>query len=331
MSGLTLSVQSESWPIAGGFTISRGTKHDAKVVVVTVGDGTNVGRGECVPYGRYGETIDSVLSNLDNFELPPGNDAEIVRAMIQKSIPAGAARNALDCALWDLEAKQKITSCAALAGVTSPVNVTTAHTIGLASPDVMAAKAQALEAFPILKLKLDGSDLDGDRMNAVRNARPDGSIIVDANEAWTNETLVPLLKLAALAKVALVEQPLAARSDQILSHIEHDVPIFADESAHTAQDIASLRGRYDGVNIKLDKTGGLTQALAMVKAARASQMQIMVGSMVATSLSMAPAMIIAQGADWVDLDGPLLLSQDRQPALQYDDAIISPPSRALWG
>ncbi len=331
MNALTLQSKSESWPIAGGFTISRGTKHQAHVVTVTVRCEDHIGRGECVPYTRYGQSIASVLAALDIVQLAPDWNTATAREKIQQLLPAGAARNALDCALWDLEAKQTGMSCAALAGLQPLGSVTTMHTIGLDSADAMAVRAKELPQFSILKLKLDGAKEDGQRMSQVRAARPDAAIIVDANEAWRSDTIGTFLAQAADADIALIEQPLAADADMMLADIDHVVPICADESAHVSNDIGKLRGRYDGVNIKLDKTGGLTEALAMVAAARSAKMQIMIGCMVASSLSMAPALLIAQNAQWVDLDGPLLLAQDCPQALHYDGPQVSPPEPALWG
>ena len=245
-------------------------------------------------------------------------------------LPPGAARNALDCALWDLEAKRAGRRAWELAGRPEPRPVPTAYTLSLDAPDRMAAAARAVPHLKLLKLKLGGAG-DPERLAAVRASRPDARLIADANEAWTPDMLVPFLDAAALAGVDLVEQPLPAGADEALAGVEHPVPICADESAHTSADLEDLVGRYDAVNIKLDKTGGLTEALVMAREARARGFRIMVGSMVATSLAAAPALLLAEDADWVDLDGPLLLARDRDPGLLIEDGLIHPPSPELWG
>lgn len=323
---LTIEAGVETWPIAGTFSISRGSKREALVVVAEVQDGTFIGRGECVPYARYGETAEGVMAAIAGI----GEIAD--RAELQNRLPAGAARNAIDCAIWDLEAKRAGVRAAQLAGITAVKPVTTCYTISLALPEVMAAKAAAATArgLQLLKLKLGGAG-DAERMRHVRAACPDARLVADANEAWSPGMLAELMQVAAACKFELIEQPLHAEDDASLSGIPHPVPICADESMHTGADMARLAGRYDAVNIKLDKTGGLTEALALSKAAREAGMKIMVGCMVATSLAMAPAMLLAQDADWVDLDGPLLLERDRHPGLVYEGARVSPPEAALWG
>ncbi len=322
---LQLHCSVESWPIAGTFAISRGSKRQAHVVVATVTDGRASGRGECVPYARYGETVDSVLETLRS-----GGPATN-RQHLRRSMPAGAARNALDCALWDFEAKASGRTAASLAGQPSLAPVLTCYTLSLAEPAEMAAKARDARHLPLLKLKLGGGPDDAARLAAVRTARPDARLVIDANEAWSPGDLAFLMRAAHEANVELIEQPLPAGQDAALASLPHPVPICADESAHTSAHIAALRDRYDAVNIKLDKAGGLTEALDMADAARRSGMKVIVGCMVATSLAMAPALIVAQQADWVDLDGPLLLARDRVPGLSIKDGIITPPSRDLWG
>jgi L-Ala-D/L-Glu epimerase len=322
---LQLSCTIETWPIAGTFAISRGSKHEAQVVVATVTDGGVTGRGECVPYARYGETVDSVLDTLHR----AGPVAD--RQELRRVLPAGAARNALDCALWDLEAKAGGRTVADIAGLTAPGMALTCYTLSLASPAEMAARAKAAHNMPLLKLKLAGGADDAARLSAIRAARPDARLVVDANEAWSPEDLGPLMQAARDANVELIEQPFPVGDDAALAMMPHLVPICADESAHTSADIAALRDRYDAVNIKLDKAGGLTEALDMAAAARRCGMRVMVGCMVATSLAMAPALLVAQHADWVDLDGPLLLARDRVPGLTIKDGIIAPASRDLWG
>jgi L-alanine-DL-glutamate epimerase-like enolase superfamily enzyme len=245
-------------------------------------------------------------------------------------MPAGAARNAVDCALWDWEAKHSGTGAAALAGLPAPGPVTTAFTLSLGSADAMAARAASVPSMPLLKLKLGGVG-DAARLRAVRVARPDARLIADANEAWTPELLPELLAVAAETGIEVVEQPLPAGADAALAEIEREVPVCADEALHTRAELAALAGRYDAVNIKLDKAGGLTEALALAAEARAAGLRIMVGCMVATSLAMAPALLVAQDADWVDLDGPLLLARDRQPGLAYEGALVHPAPPGLWG
>jgi L-alanine-DL-glutamate epimerase-like enolase superfamily enzyme len=326
--GRRLTVAAETWPIAGGFTISRGAKHEAIVVVATIEDGANRGRGECVPYPRYGESVESVVGAIE--ALAPDIEAGLDRDRLLNVLPSGAARNALDCALWDLEAKSRGVSVAALAGIGSLHPVETAFTISLASPEDRARIAQATRHHPLLKLKL-GGDGDEERLQAVHEAVPDARLIIDANEAWSETNLERLLDAAARARIELIEQPLPVGGDAMLERIARIVPICADESVHDRASLAKIAKRYDAVNIKLDKTGGLTEALTTVAEARALGLKIMVGCMVATSLAMAPALILAQGADFVDLDGPLLLARDRVPGLTYASGEVFPPAPALWG
>jgi L-alanine-DL-glutamate epimerase-like enolase superfamily enzyme len=326
--GRRLKVAVESWPIAGGFTISRGAKHEAVVVVATIEDGAHQGRGECVPYPRYGESVESVVGAIE--ALRPEIEAGLDRFRLGEVLASGAARNALDCALWDLEAKSKGVSVATLAGLGQLRPVETAFTISLASPEEMARKAREARQHPLLKLKL-GGDGDEERLQAVREAVPDARFIADANEAWSEANLEQMLQAAASARVELIEQPLPAGDDQVLEYYERRVPICADESVHDRASLAKIAKRYDAVNIKLDKTGGLTEGLATMAEARALGLKIMVGCMVATSLAMAPALILAQGADYVDLDGPLLLARDRVPGLTYEAGEVFPPPPALWG
>jgi len=314
----------ESWPLARPFVIARGAKNEAHVVVAHVAAAGHSGRGEAVPYARYGETIEDALVALRALSGP------LTRAGVAAALPPGAARNALDCALWDLEAKRAGKRAWQIAGLPAPQQVLTCYTLSLGTPEEMASQAATVPHLKLLKLKL-GGDGDDARMQAVRSARPDARLVADANEAWRPEQLAEFLAAAATSGMELIEQPLPAGSDAALAEISHPVPICADESAHTAADLPQLAGRYDAVNIKLDKTGGLTEALAMAEAAKASGFKIMVGSMVATSLAAAPALLLASYADWVDLDGPLLLARDRTPPLAIADGIISPPARELWG
>jgi len=325
---LTLSVAVERWPIAGSFTISRGAKTEAVVVVAELSDGAARGRGECVPYARYGETVEGVVAAIE--AMRPALAAGLDRPGLQSAMPAGAARNALDCAFWDLAAKREKRPIHALAGLPVPHAVTTAFTISLASPDAMAQAAEKAASRALLKVKL-GAPGDAGRIAAVRKAAPKTALIVDANEGWDEANLVANLEACADAGVVLVEQPLPEGRDQPLATLKRPIPVCADESAHGLVSLPELAGKYDAVNIKLDKAGGLTEALAMVAAAETMGLAIMAGCMVATSLAMAPAMLVAQAARYVDLDGPLLLARDRDPGLKYADSLVYPPEPALWG
>jgi L-alanine-DL-glutamate epimerase-like enolase superfamily enzyme len=323
-----LTVQIERWPVSGGFTISRGAKQEAVVVVATIGDGPHIGRGECVPYAHYGESVEGVVTAIQ--ACASAIATGLSRTELAALLPAGAARNALDCALWDLEAKRSGRSAASLAGIGSLRPVLTAFTLSLGSPEAMADAARKAPGYPLLKLKLGGAG-DIERLRAVRAAVPEARLIADANEAWQPHETESLLAAAAEEGVELVEQPLPAGNDELLRHIKRAVPVCADESVHDRASLDAIADRYDAVNIKLDKTGGLTEALLAAASARARGLKIMVGSMVATSLAMAPALVVAQGADFVDLDGPLLLARDRDPGLSYDGAMVFPPRPELWG
>ena len=333
MPSLTLAARIERWPIAGGFTISRGAKTEAVVIVAEVSrqginGGAIVGRGECVPYARYGETpeatLEAILALRDAFR--DGLD----RQALQSRMPSGAARNALDCALWDFEAKVAKKRIWDLLGRPEPRPLTTAYTISLGTPESMAEATARAAHRPLLKIKL-GGDGDEARIAAVRRAAPDAELIIDANEAWTGGNLERHLAACAEAGVTMIEQPLPAGQDQTLARIKRPVAVCADESVHDRASLEGLRERYDAINIKLDKTGGLTEALAMADAAKALGFDLMVGCMVATSLAMAPAMMIAQGARVVDLDGPLLLAKDRDNGLRYEGSTVYPPNAGLWG
>ena len=325
---LTLTISVESWPIRGGFAISRGAKTEAVVVVAELADGPARGRGECVPYARYGESAEGVVAALE--AMRPALAAGLTRDALQRAMPAGAARNALDCAFWDLEAKRSGRPVHALAGLSAPRPLTTALTISLGTPEAMAKAAAQASGRALLKVKL-GADGDPARIAAVRAAAPETMLIVDANEGWSAANLEANLAACAVAAVALVEQPLPAGHDAPLGTIARPIPVCADESVHDRGSLSSLAGRYDAVNIKLDKAGGLTEALAMAAAARRLGLTIMAGCMVATSLSMAPAMLLAQAAQFVDLDGPLLLERDRPNGLLYRDSQVFPATPALWG
>ena len=323
-----LSVSVERWPIRGGFTISRGSKQEAVVVVATISDGAHQGRGECVSYARYGESVEGVVQAIE--VCAPAIGQGLDRVGLQDLLSAGAARNAVDCALWDLEAKRSGRSVAELAGLAPLRAVETAFTISLASPEEMAARARDASRYPLLKLKL-GGDGDEVRLVAVRQAVPNARLIADANEAWRTPKLERLLAAAKAAGIELIEQPLPAGDDALLEHVARIVPLCADESAHDRASLATIARRYDAVNIKLDKTGGLTEALATAAETRRLGLKIMIGCMVATSLAMAPALLLAQDADFVDLDGPLLLERDRVPGLSYSSGTIMPAPAALWG
>ncbi|WOJ88085.1 N-acetyl-D-Glu racemase DgcA [Methylocapsa polymorpha] len=323
-----LSVAVERFPIAGKFVISRGAKTEAVVVVAAIEEAGCRGRGECVPYARYGETIESVTRQIESVRARI--EAGVDCAGLQMLLAPGAARNALDCALWDLAAKRRGVPAHELAGLAPPAPVTTAFTISVGAPAEMAAAAAKARERPLLKIKLAGEG-DAARISAVRAAAPDATLIVDANEAWTPADLDRHLAACAATGVVLVEQPLPAGRDAALARTERIIPICADESVHARSELDELRERYDAINVKLDKAGGLTEALAMVEMAEKLGFGLVAGCMVATSLAMAPALLIAARADFVDLDGPLLLARDRPEGLVYEGSIIRPASPALWG
>ena len=324
-----LTVSPETWPLAGVFRISRGARTVARTVLVELRDGDAVGRGECVPYARYGETVASVVESIE--ALRGDLEGGLTRAALAEELAPGAARNAIDCALWDLAAKRSEGRAWPAPPASPPRPVVSAYTLSIDEPGAMREAAARHASRPLLKVKLD-DDRVMERVAAVRAGAPRSRLIVDANEAWTADTLRRSLPALAGLGVALVEQPLPAGADEALAGLERVVPVAADESCHTRSDLPELAGRYDVVNIKLDKTGGLTEALALRDAAVAAGFGIMVGCMLGTSLAMAPALLVAQGAQFVDLDGPLLLARDREPGLDYDpDGRVHPPARALWG
>ena len=324
----SLTVEVEHWPIAGSFTISRGAKTQAEVVVAELFDGHHRGRGECVPYERYNETVDDVVAAIHGMQEAVA--LGLTREALQTKMAAGAARNALDCAFWDLEAKRAGRPVHELAGLAAPHAVTTAYTISLGSPDAMAAATAKAAGRALLKIKL-GNTNDAARIAAVRGAAPDAELIADANEGWTADNIAENLAACTKVGVTLIEQPLPANDDDALVNVSRPLPICADESVHGISSLSALVGKYDAVNIKLDKTGGLTEALAIAQEAERLGFTIMVGCMVATSLAMAPAMLLAQRARIVDLDGPLLLARDRADGLVYEDSRVHPPTPALWG
>ena len=327
---MELSVRIERWPLVGAFTISRGTKSEAVVVVAELSDGTHRGRGESVPYARYGETPDGIVAAIEL--LRPALRRGLSRTDLQAAMPAGAARNALDCAFWDVNAKAAGRPVHELTGLAAPKPRITAYTISLAAPAAMAEAAARAAERPLLKVKLGGADgADGERIAAVRRAAPGAALIVDANEGWSDDTLAQNLAACADAGVTLIEQPLPEGKDAALARSKRAIAVCADESVHDRTSLDGLAGKYDAVNIKLDKAGGLTEALALAAEAERRGFAIMVGCMVATSLAMAPAMLIAQRARVVDLDGPLLLARDRPDGLRYDGSLAYPAPAGLWG
>ena len=324
---MDLSVRIERWPLERPFTISRGAKTEAVVVIAELEDGHR-GRGEAVPYARYGETPEGVAAAIQ--ALRPALRSGLDRAALQAALPAGAARNALDCALWDLEAKRTGRRVYQLAALPPPKPLVTAYTISLADPETMARAAASTSARPLLKVKLGGGD-DAERIAAVRRAAPRAELIVDANEGWTESNLEGNLAACDEAGVTLVEQPLPQGHDAKLAHITRTIAVCADESVHDRGSLDALSGKYDAINVKLDKTGGLTEALKLAMEAERRGFVIMVGCMVATSLAMAPAMLVAQRARIVDLDGPLLLAKDRPHGLRFEGSVAYPPEPVLWG
>ena len=322
---MRIEVSRDVFALAQVFTIARGSRTEAQVLTVRVTDGVHQGWGECVPYARYCETLEAVTAQI---EALPG---DVTRAALQGLLPPGAARNAVDCALWDLEAKRAGSPVWALAGLEAPGPEITAYTLSLDTPEAMQAQAAEHAFRPLLKTKLGGGAADVARIEAVRAGAPDARIIVDANEGWTPELYRTLAPVLVRLGVEMVEQPLPAGADGALAELERVLPVCADESCHDRASLPALRGKYDMVNIKMDKAGGLTEALAMRAAALAEGFDVMVGCMVGSSLAMAPAVLVAQGAAVVDLDGPLLLATDRDMPLRYDADGVHPPAPELWG
>ena len=328
MASREFSVEAEIWPLSETFTISRGSKTEAHVVVVEIRENGKVGRGESVPYPRYNETVEGVISLIKSHE--PTIINGLSRTELQSVMPAGAARNAVDCALWDLEAKlsgKPVWQCAEL---NAPTAAITAVTISLNTPEAMGKSAAKLSGAQLLKIKLDDQQVI-ERVDAVREHAPDARIILDANEGWSLKLLKDLGSELASLGVEMIEQPLPAGEDAILSEIDHPVCLCADESCHTSEDLTKLKGLYEFINIKLDKTGGLTEARKLVQAAQDTGFDIMVGCMVGTSLAMAPATLLGTYAQIVDLDGPLMLARDRSHGLRFEKGYIYPPDTSLWG
>jgi len=324
---LTIEAREEIWPLREPFRISRGSRTEAQVVVVTVGDDEHVGRGEGVPIKRYGQSAESVLAQIESIKA----EKKLDRQRLQQLLPAGAARNALDCALWDLEAKTSGKRVWELANVPIVPEVETSFTISLDTPEKMAAAAAVAAELPILKLKLQGDDLDLARVKGVRESAPAARLLLDANESWSPEHYRRIVPELHELGVELIEQPFPANADEVLENLDHPIPVCADESCHTTADLRRLTNRYDMINVKLDKTGGLTEALRLRDRARDSGFKLLIGCMVCTSLGIAPARLLASNADWVDLDGPLLLGRDRQQALAYTNGRLALPSAQLWG
>ncbi|WP_407066954.1 N-acetyl-D-Glu racemase DgcA [Hohaiivirga grylli] len=322
----------DHFPLKEPFVISRGTRTEAIVVTVELTDLNNqkIGRGECTPYARYGESVDSVIAQIENIR--PSVENGISHEALSRIIPAGAARNAIDNALWDLEAKVTGIPAHITAGAKDWAPVTTAFTISIGTPEVMNKSAVKAADRPLLKVKLGGGDnLDIERIKAVRSGAPNATLIADANEGWTENNLPEHFLACSDAGYAMIEQPLPAELDHILKTIDKPVPLCADESAHRREALPTLVGIYDLVNIKLDKTGGLYEALSVANEVQQLGMDIMVGCMLGSSLAMAPAMILASKAKYVDLDGPLLLSADRTPPLHCEQSLLYPPTPELWG
>ncbi len=322
---MMISVTKDVFALAQVFTIARGSRTEAVVLRVEIEEDGFTGRGECVPYARYNETVESVTAQIEGLRTP------LNRAELQSVLEPGAARNAVDCALWDLEAKKNGTPVWRLAGLSEPTPEITAYTLSLGTPEKMEQQAAKNASRPLLKTKLGGGIEDIARIEAVRRGAPDSRIIVDANEGWTAEIYREMAPVLVRLGVEMVEQPLPASDDDALLEIERVLPVCADESCHDRKSLAALKGKYDMINIKLDKTGGLTEALKLREAAIAEGYKVMVGCMVGSSLAMAPAVLVASGAAVVDLDGPLLLAEDRTHPLEYDDKFVFPPKNALWG
>ena len=322
---MQISVTQDTFRLAQVFTISRGSRTEAKVLTVRVSDGEYHGWGECVPYARYGESLESVTQQIEALR-----DVTARRAL-HEQLPGGAARNAVDCAMWDLEAKRAGKRAWELAGLATPGPEITAYTLSLADPAAMQKQAAENAFRPLLKTKLGGGEEDVARIEAVRAGAPSARIIVDANEGWSADLYKTLAPVLVRLGVEMVEQPLPAGDDDALLELERVLPVCADESSHDRASLPALKGKYDMVNIKLDKTGGLTEALELRRAAIAEGYNFMMGCMVGSSLAMAPAVLVAQGAAVVDLDGPLLLAQDREAPLCFDDKGVHPPNPALWG
>jgi L-alanine-DL-glutamate epimerase-like enolase superfamily enzyme len=324
---LKIEAREEVFPLNHPFRISRGSRTEACVVIVSMSDGQHIGRGEGVPIARYHQSADSVMAQINS----TSSIADLDRGKLADLFPAGAARNALDCALWDLEAKRSGKRASELTKIPIADQVETSFTISLDTPARMADAAATALDLPILKLKLGGDDADVARVEAVRAAAPNARLLIDANESWSPRHYRKTVSALKELGVELIEQPFPADADEILETLDHPIPVCADESCHTTADLPRLKNRYEAINIKLDKTGGLTEALQLYQRARDDNFKILIGCMVCTSLSIAPARLLASNADWVDLDGPLLLARDRDDGLHYEHGKIAMPQRELWG
>ena len=324
---LKIEAKEEIFPLNHPFRISRGSRTEACVVTVSMCDGQYTGRGEGVPIARYNQSADSVLAQIESIQVA----GDLDRDKLPELLPAGAARNALDCALWDLEAKRSGKRAWELANIPIADQVETSFTISLDTPARMAEAAAAALDLPILKLKLCGDDSDLARVEALRAAAPNARLLIDANESWSPRHYRNTVSALKELGVELIEQPFPADADDVLETLEHPIPVCADESCHTTIDLPRLKNRYEAINIKLDKTGGLTEALQLYQRAREDNFKILIGCMVCTSLSIAPARLLASAADYVDLDGPLLLARDREDRVPYNKGRIGIPSRELWG
>ena len=324
---MKIEAKEEIWPLNHPFRISRGSRTEACVVVVSVNNGQHTGRGEGVPIARYNQNTASVLAQIESIK----HVGDLDRDKLQQLLPPGAARNALDCALWDLEAKRSGRRVWELANIPIVDEVETSFTISLDTPEKMADAAAAAAMLPILKLKLGGDDADLARIERVHSATPKARLLIDANESWSPRHYQNIVPALSELGVELIEQPFSAGTDEVLEILDHPIPICADESCHTTADLSRLKNRYEVINVKLDKTGGLTEALQLCQRARENDFKLLIGCMVCTSLSIAPARLLASNADWVDLDGPLLLARDREHGLSYRAGKIGMPARELWG
>jgi L-Ala-D/L-Glu epimerase len=323
-----IEAHEQSWPLDKPFRISRGARTEARVVVVTVTDGRHIGRGEAAPIRRYNQSPDSVLAQIESIKKSAHH---LDRQQLQNLLPAGAARNALDCALWDVEAKISGKRAWELTSIPLADEIETSFTISLDTPAAMAAAAKANATASILKLKLSGDDLDLARVEAVRGSAPVARLLIDANESWTPDHYCNVVPSLRQFGIELIEQPFPADADKVLETLDHPIPVCADESCHTTADLSRLTNRYEMLNVKLDKTGGLTEALLLTEHARKAGFKLLLGCMVCTSLGIAPARLLASAVDYVDLDGPLLLAGDRHHAVPYANGRIGIPPRELWG
>lgn len=324
---LKIEAGKEIFPLNHPFRISRGSRTEACVIMASINNGQHTGRGEGVPIARYHQSAESVLAQINSIV----SFAALDRYKLAELLPAGAARNALDCALWDLEAKRSGKRVWELASIPVIDQVKTSFTISLDAPPKMAEAAAAVIHLPILKLKLCGDDRDVARVEAVRAATPKARLLIDANESWSPRHYENVASRLKEFGVELIEQPFPADADDVLETLDHPIPVCADESCHTTADLPRLKNRYEAINIKLDKTGGLTEALQLYQRGRENNFKILIGCMVCTSLSIAPARVLASNADWIDLDGPLLLARDRDDGLRYRNGEIGIPARELWG